>query len=89
MLVVLVVNIFISVVCWMIAVRLWGCSAQIRQVNAVLEKSIIHCEQLRLAPLVLAEQQLQVLQLRQTYQNQTGQIDRLWELVQLLRWLAR
>jgi hypothetical protein len=89
MLVVLVVNIFISVVCWMIAFRLLGCRTQIMRVNAVLEKSIIHCEQLRLAPLVLAEQQLQVLQLRQIYQNQTGQIDRLWELMQLLRWLAR
>ena len=89
MLVVLAVNILISVVCWMIAVRLWGCRSQIMQMNAVLEKSIIHCEQLRLAPLVLAEQQLQVLQLRQIYQNQTGQIDRLWELLQVLRWLVR
>jgi hypothetical protein len=89
MLVVLVVNIFISVVCWIIAARLLGCRSQIMRVNAVLEKSIIHCEQLQLVPLVMAEQQLQVLQLRQIYQNQTGQIDRLWELLQLLRWLAR
>jgi hypothetical protein len=89
MLVILVVNILISVVCWMIAVRLLGCRSQIMRVNAVLEKFIIHGEHLHLAPLVMAEQQLQVLQLRQIYQNQTGQIDRLWELVQLLRWLAR
>lgn len=73
----------------MVAIRLWGCRSQIMQVNAVLEKSMIHCEQLRLAPLLLAEQQLQFLQLRQVYQNQAGQIDRLWELVQLLRWLTR
>ncbi len=89
MLVILVVNILISVSCWTIAIRLWGCRSQIMQVNAFLEKSIIHCEQLRFAPLMLAEQQLQFLQLRQIYQNQAGQIDRLWELVQLLRWLTR
>ncbi len=89
MLVVLVVNILISVGCWTIAIRLWGCRSQIMQVNALLEKSIIYCEQLRFAPLILAEQQLQVLQLRQIYQNQVGQIDRLWEILQLLRWLAR
>ena len=89
MLVILIVNILISVGCWTIAIRLWGCRSQIMQLNAVLEKSIIHCEQLRFAQLILAEKQLQVLQLRQIYQNQTGQIDRLWELLQLLRWLAR
>ncbi len=89
MLVVLVVNILISLVCWTVAVRLWCCRPKIMMVNAALEKAIIHSEQLRFAPLVLAERQLQFLQLRQIYQNQAGQVDRLWELVQLLRWLAR
>lgn len=89
MLVVLVVNIFISVICWIIAIRLLSCRSQIVSLNAFLEESIIHGEQLRLAPLMLAEQQLQVLQLRQIYQNQTGQIDRIWQVMQILRWLNR
>ncbi len=89
MLVVLVVNILISLFCWTVAVRLLCCRPKIMMVNATLEKAIIHSEQLRFTPLILAEQQLQFLQLRQIYQNQAGQVDRLWELVQLLRWLAR
>jgi hypothetical protein len=89
MLVVLVVNMVISLLCWTLAARLLRCCPKIRVVSTALDQATINCEQLRLAPLVLAEQQLQFLQLRQIYQNQTGQIDRLEELIWLWRWLAR
>jgi hypothetical protein len=89
MLVVLIVNILISLVCWTVAVRLLCCCPRLKMVSTAFEEAALSCEQLRLAPLLLAEQQLQLLQLRQLYQNQTGQVAQLWQLLQLCRWLTR
>ncbi len=89
MLVVLVVNIVISVVCWTLAARLLSCCPKIRTVNTAFEEATVNCEQLRFASLVLAEQQLQFLQLRQIYRNQTSQLEQLGELFWVLRWLTR
>jgi hypothetical protein len=89
MLVVLIVNVLISLVCWTVAVKLLCCRPHIQMVTKELEKATVSCAQLQITPLILAKQQLQLLQFRQTYQVQTGQVDQIWQLLQLIKWLRR
>jgi hypothetical protein len=89
MLVVVIFNVLISLVCWVVAAKLLGCRPQLKMLTVALDRATINIEQLPLTSLVLAEQQLQFLQFRQTYQNQTVQVDQLRELLRLVRWLTR
>ncbi len=89
MLIVLIVNVLISLICWTAAVRLCGCIPYVKMVSTTLDEAALRCEQLQFAPLMLAEQQLQLLQLRQFYRNQTSQFAQLWQLIQFCRLLTR
>lgn len=87
MLVVLIVNALVSIALWIAVVKLLSCRPRIVTTTATIDEATAVCERLQFVPLGLAEQQLQVLKLRQIYQQQSVRLDRWQQLIQLMVWL--
>ncbi len=83
-------DLFISLICWLIAWRLILLQPQIVALVTVIDDATFSVEQLDLLP-ALADRQQQLLQIQRFYQQPLGRIDRLWQLgwqlVRLLLWV--
>jgi hypothetical protein len=88
---VITLDLFISLICWLIAWQLILLQPQIVALVTVLDDATLAVEQLGLVPALLADRQQQLQQIQQLYQQPLGIIDRLWQLgwqlVRLLLWV--
>jgi hypothetical protein len=88
---VIALDLFISLICWLIAWQLIRLQPQIVALVTVIDNATLSVEQLGLVPMLLADRQQQLQQIQQLYQQPLGMIDRLWQLgwqlVRLLLWV--
>jgi hypothetical protein len=88
---VIALDLFISLICWVIAWQLIMLQPQIVALVTVIDDATLSVEQLGLVPTLLADRQQQLQQIQQLYKQPLGTIDRLWQLgwqlVRLLLWV--
>jgi hypothetical protein len=88
---VIALDLFISLSCWLIAWQLILLQPQIVALVTVIDDATLSVEQLGLVPALLADRQQQLQQIQQLYQQPWSVIDRLWQLgwqlVRLLLWV--
>jgi hypothetical protein len=88
---VIALDLFISLICWLIAWQLILLQPQIVALVTVIDDATLSVEQLGLVPALLADRQQQLQQIQQLYQQPWSLIDRLWQLgwqlVRLLLWV--
>jgi hypothetical protein len=84
---VIVLDLLISLLCWLIAGQLMRWQPQIVALVLVIDQATAAVEQLGLVPALLADQQQSIQQLQQFYQQPLSVVDRLWQLVRLLLWV--
>jgi hypothetical protein len=88
---VIAIDLFVSVVCWLLAFQLIRLYPQVVAVADLLESAQASGPGLAMVPDLLADRRQSILQLQQLYQSRLGLFFRLWQLLgqtlRLLLWV--
>jgi hypothetical protein len=84
---VITLDLFVSLICWLLAWQLIRLQPQIVALVAAIDDATISVEQLGLVPALLADRQQSIQQIQQFYQQPLTVLDQIWQLVRLLLWV--